>query len=77
MGEASNYPATQAVPSTLTRAAVQEELAAPRAQGTMPQDSEAMVSGLSLHAQSTRTRAEVRDEAIAASRSFHTDRGEF
>ncbi|BEU94459.1 DUF4148 domain-containing protein [Acidovorax sp. DW039] len=76
-GEASNYPATQSAPSTLTRAAVQAELAAARANGTMPQDSEAFDGAFTNQVHGTRTRAEVRNEAIAASRSYHTDRGEF
>lgn len=76
-GEASNYPATHSAPSTLTRAAVQADLVAARANSTMPHDSEAIDSGLSVQAKSTRTREEVRNEAIAAGRSFHTDRGEF
>jgi hypothetical protein len=80
-GESSNYPVTQSAASTLTRSAVQAELASARANGTMPHDSEAFDGTLVSQVQGSRSRTEVRNEAIAAnrlaSRSDRTINGEY
>ena len=77
-GEGSNYPAAASTQTTLTRAAVAADLAAARANGTMPHDAEGSdVAYSDVSAHGSRSRAEVRAEAIAAARAHKTDRGEF
>ena len=65
-----SYPIEQSAPSTLTREAVIADLAAARANHTMPRDGEwdNVPAQIGNSAQSTLTREEVRDEAIAAMR---------
>jgi len=77
-GEGSNYPAAASAQGTLTRAAVAADLAAARTNGAMPHDAEGSdvaYSDASVHA--ARSRAEVRAEAIAASRADKTAHGEY
>lgn len=71
-----NYPRdpAQSQASTLTREAVIADLLAARANGTMPRYGEAddMAAAPSAASTSSRTRAEVRHEAIAATQAaFH------
>ena len=76
-GDGSNYPAVSSVHSTLTRAEVLAELAAARANGTMPRYAEASdVAYSDAAVRGSRSRADVRAEAIAASRADKTVYGE-
>jgi len=78
-GDASIYPSLQSAPSTLTREAVIAELVSARQNGTLPQGGEwyDVPAPLALSGQSTTTvtRAEVRAQAVAASRAGQTANG--
>lgn len=75
-GDASSYPAVASTASPLTRQAVIAELQAARANGAMPHDAEGSDVAYSTAAHSARSRAEVRAEAIAASKADQTAHGE-
>lgn len=78
VGDNANYPAAASASSALTRQAVIAELQAARANGAMPHDAEgADVAYSSASVQSARSRAEVRAEAIAASKADQTAHGEY
>ncbi len=67
-----NGSVTQSQTSTLTREAVIAELKAAQANGTMPRYGEAQDFATTAPAASTVTRAEVRNEAYAATQAnFH------
>lgn len=78
-GEANVYPAMQSTSSTLTREAVIAELVSARQNGTLPQDREWYNVPAPLafagQADNTVTRAEVRAQAIVASRAGETAKG--
>lgn len=71
------YPATPATPSTLTRAEVVADLVAARQAGTLPRTGDWSNAPAPLAiGTSTRSRAEVREEAIAAAHAGRTAFGE-